>query len=307
MAKLGESKLGSTQFAEPSDIEISEEIDEAVRSRAEEVMKSIYPTEPGTNWDKILEMILAEHKREHEVIRDIINGRFIDDADGEQLDMIGDMWQVTRRKAETDEHFRTRIKVQLPRHTSRATIDEIKNVSEELLRTNSKRILVDENHHPRFTEDDFDDDELPDDWDTMTDDEKRDWLHDREDEETWEPARFDVVVEEIVFHNAGVTIAEYEDLIQDVKPAGVRAFATIGEQYTHRSVTDAQNGVNDPDKGHGGYDHSTLDAPPMIVDDVEHVHGTRKIPEQVPKQTTDTSQLLDVGGPYADEISSQYT
>lgn len=296
MAKLGEARLGSTQFSEPGEVDISDEVSQAVRERAEEVMKSIYPTATGTNWDKVLELILDEHKRELEVINDIISGRFIDEADGEQLDMIGEMWQVYRRRDEDDGHFRARIKVQLPRHTSRATIEEIKNVTETLLQTDSERVLVDENFHPRYTEDDFSDSELPSDWDTMTADQQRDWLHDQEDAETWEQARFDIVIEEIVFHTAGVTIEEYEQLIQDVKPAGVRAFATIGEQFTHRSVTDFNNGDNDPEKAYGGYDHTT-------VDGYDPTAPTNDQPA-----TLDGSEVrLDTGGPYADEISQQYT
>lgn len=321
MAKLGEAKLGSTQFAEPADIEISEEIDEAVRQRAEDIMKSIYPTEAGTNWDKILELILQEHKREHEVINDIVNGRFIDYADGEQLDMIGEFWQVTRNKGESDAHFRTRIKTQFPRHTSRATFDEIKKVSETLLNTYSQRITIDENHHPRFFDYDFIYEEVPDDWDTYTDSEKqqwindnnvdndlptnyydwtdaeqRDWLHDQEDQETWEQARFDIIAEEIVFHNAGVTVSEFESLIQDVKPAGVRAFANIGKQFTHRSVTDFNNGNNDAEKGYNDFDAST-------VDGYDPSNPTNSSPATLDGSET----MLDTGGPYADEISIQYT
>lgn len=259
MGKLGEAKLGSTQLATGGDIEVSSEIDEAVRERAEAVMKSIFPTHEGTEWDKILDIILIETKREYEVIEDIVSGRFIDDADGEQLDMIASLWQTERRSGERDSHFRSRIKTQFTRHTSRATPNEILQASSTILRTDKQRVLFDEN---------FD----------------------------IEPARFDLYIEEIVFQNSGVTVEEFETLLRDVKPAGVRAFATIGEQFTHRSVTDFNDGINDTAKAYNDYDESQISG-----------YDTSAPTNDEPATLDGSETKLDTGGEYADEITQQYT
>lgn len=258
MSKLGEAKLGSTQFNEPAPFEVDDETKQEIRDRAEAVMKSVYPTHEGTDWDKLLNVVLREFEREHKVIADIVSGRYIDDATNAQLDKIGEFWQVERRRQEEDEHYRARIKSQLPRHTSRATIDEILQVTAILLQTDISRIHVEEN---------FD----------------------------IEPARFDVWVEDISLTDKGITIDDLEELLNDVKPAGVRVVTTAGEQFTYRSVDDWEDGKNDPDKAYGGYDHHT-------VPDYDPNDPTNDEPAQL----TDSSELLDVGGPYADEITADF-
>lgn len=257
MSKFGEGKLGSTQFAEPSDLEVAEEIEQEVRERAEAVMKSVYPTDPGTDWDKLLEVILEEFEREHQVIDAILSGRYIDDATGAQLNKIGEFWQVERRDQEGDDLYRARIKAQFPRHTSRATIDEVIEASATLLDTHPQRFDIHEN---------FD----------------------------IEPARFDIVVEEIALHDAGVSIDDYQQLIQDIKPAGVKAVATIGSQFTYRSHSDFDDGVNDANKGYDDYD-------PNNVTGYDPDNPTNDSP------ASPSGPLLGTGGAYADEITIDLT
>lgn len=276
MSKLGESRLGSTQFSKPEPFEPDAE---PARERAEEHIKSAFPTHEGTTWDKVLNMILFEFELEAEIVESIISGRFINDATMYQLDMIGDYFGLDRRPDEDDGQFRARIKSQLPRHTTQTTINDIVRVSAQMLDTHPSRITVSEN---------FD----------------------------IEPARFDVFVEEIVWHEADIDVAVFETLLQDMKAGGVRVQATLGDQFTHRSVSDWEDGVNDEDKAYGGYDHQTIHWPEdeddtLVGDYGEDTYGDGTYYGGVYThnqhgQVTEDSVLLDVGGPYADEITAGF-
>lgn len=134
------------------------------------------------------------------------------------------MFGISRWQGETDAHLRKRIKLQLPIHTTSATIDEILDDSTMLLDCTTDEIRVYET---------FD----------------------------VEPARFDVFIDEHVLTDAEVTVPEYVDLMQNVKAAGVRIVATIGKQFTYRSEYEFHEGINDPDRGYGGLDDASLGGP----------------------------------------------
>lgn len=219
MSRLGTERLGSTQFAQPTPF-IPEE--RPARERAEGVIKSAFPTYEGSTWDDLLHIILWEYEIEHEVLADIAEQRFVGDATNRQLDMLGETWGVDRREGERDEHLRARVRTQLPRHTSRATIDEIVAVSAQLLDCERERITVEEN---------FD----------------------------IEPARFDVYAEDIVFHDAGIDEVELETLLGDIKAAGVNAMTTVGKQFTYRGISDFEDGNNDPERGYDDYAPADVD------------------------------------------------
>lgn len=262
MAKYGDdgTQYGEVQYAEPAEPEIDSEIQQEVRERAIEVMKSVFPVEEGTNWDAILSIVLTEFKHEYEVMDDIINGRFIDYADHRQLDLIGEMWDTYRKTGEDDGHYRARIKANFSRHTSRATVQEMFDVATTILRTEHSHVHGEENFHI-------------------------------------EPARFDLWIDDIVFHDSGVTVDEFETLMQDVKPAGVKLWATIGEQFTHRSQTDFNEGINDEDRAYDGYDDTT------ITEQTFEQGGTHDDPIDLTIESD--PQRLDVGGGYADRVTRQ--
>lgn len=265
MAKLGEQRLGSTQFSTP--VAFEAEADD-VRERAEDVMKSPFPTHEGTVWDKLLSTILLNAEIQNEVVQNIIDERFVDTATQKQLDMIGELFQLDRKPNERDDHYRARLKAQIPIDTTRTTIDDLLEISASLLNTDPQRITFVES------------------FDT-------------------EPARFDVYIEDIVFDDSTITVSEYETLLQEIKAAGVKAMATVGKQFTHRSVADYENGVNDPDRGYGGYDHSTIQWDEDAYG--EGGFGTGYYGGGTLGHVTDSSTLLDTGGAYADEITQQFT
>lgn len=289
MAKLGEAKLGSTQFAQPTplDPDVAE-----VRERAEEVMKHSYPTEPGTIWDAFLNTILFELELMNDVAIDVFDDRFVDSATQAQLDMIGEFFALERREGERDEHFRARIKLQMPRHTTTTTNDFIRKVCAQLLNTDPRRFQMEESHTPR----------LPTDWYEMDEADQQAWLDDYANPPT-EPARFDVKVEKIVMANAPLTADELEALIQDVKAAGVKAGVIIGEQFTHRNVeveaADTENETHTPDDNdvqlaYGGVDPNTHERIEASDGNYGEYYGATY-------GETDTGYL---GGVYADEITA---
>lgn len=250
MTKLGEFRLGSTQFSTPVAFEAETD---AVRERAEEVIKSPFPTHDGTVWDSLLTTILTSAEIQNEVAQNLIDARFVDTATRKQLGLIAELFHLERKPNEGDVHFRARIKSQLPRQTTTTTIDEILRISASLLNTDPQRIDVVESFNV-------------------------------------EPARFDVHVEDIVFDDSTITVSEFETLLQDVKAAGVRAMATVGGQFTHRSIDDYDNAVNNADRAYGGYTDSSINT----------VSGE-------PDTLVDSPELLDTGGPYADEITQSFS
>lgn len=270
MSKLGESKLGSVQFATPPPFT---PVDELAFERAEENMKRVFPTHEGTTWHGLLRTIVEEFELQGEETVKLFDERFVDTASHRQLDMIGDMWGLERREGEDDEHFRARIKLQLPRHMTTTTIDFIIDTSASLLRTRPERINVEEN---------FD----------------------------IEPARFDVFVEQIVMHDAGIEPDDVEEFIQDVKAAGVKARVTLGYQFTHRTVEDFEEDVNEEDKGYDDWDPETLHFEEPDEDDEEYGEGEYGSGpyggEGVPLIDEEESELLGIGGPYADEITAEF-
>lgn len=276
MAKLGESRLGSTQFAQPEPFEPA---DQPARERAEEHMKSAFKTDSGSVWDRMLETILLEFELEHETIEHIIDSRFVNDATMYQLDLIADYFGLDRRPNETDGQFRARIKSQLPRHTTNTTIDDIVRVSAQLLDTDPARVNVIES---------FD----------------------------IEPARFDVRVEDIVWSEADIDLDDFEALLQDMKAAGVRVNTLTGTQFTHRSQQEWENDINDENRGYGGYDASTVTWPNHEDDELTGDYGEKGYGETYyggvhmhgqHGQLTEESEQLDVGGIYADEVTASLT
>lgn len=225
---LGSSKLGTTTET-PGPLITDRR---TPRERFDSLVKSAFPTDSGTTWDSFLNTLAAEFETELSVRQNLWLQQYIDHATDAQLDKIGAYFNLSRRSGERDAHYRSRIKLQIPKYTSGATINEILDLSSVLLGCRPQDL------------------ELIESFDI-------------------EPARFDIQVKEQVMRDADVSVEEYEALLQDVKAAGVRARATIGKQFTYRSIYDWENNINDESRGYGGLN-------------------------------------TDVGGAYADLITSQF-
>lgn len=210
---LGDSRLGTSKLGVPVTPEELPSDTETPRDRADRYVKSAFPTHDGTNWDKFLTLITEEFEHEYATLRDIERHRYIETATGEPLEKLGSLVHVDRNTGETDPHLRRRIKLQLPKHTTSATLNEIIEDSTLLLDCDPAQL------------------ELRETFDV-------------------ESARFDVFIREQVLRDADVTVSEYVDLLREVKAGGVRAVATIGKQFTHRSEYEWTNGINDPDRAY---------------------------------------------------------
>lgn len=234
---LGDSRLGSSKLGIPVTPEELPSDAETPRDRADRYAKSAFPTGEGTTWDKFLNLVTAEFEHEYATLRDIERNRYVDTATGAPLDKIGTFVHLDRRHDEADPHFRRRIKLQLPKHTTSATLGEIIEDSTLLL--------------------DCDPDQL-------------------EIRETFdvEAARFDVFVREQVLRDADVTVSEYVALLREVKAGGVRAVATIGKQFTHRSVYEFENGINDGDRAYASEDGSVEGGPYADIITARHRDAT---------------------------------
>lgn len=222
---LGDSELGSQKLGpttqQPGALETT---GQTPRERFDQWVKSAFPTDDGTTWDAFLDTLAAEFETELSVRQNLYAQQYIDTATAGQLDKIGALFQLDRRQGETDALYRRRIKLQLPKYTSGATIDEILSVSAHLLDCDPEDITLVES---------FD----------------------------VEPARFDIFVPEQLVKDAPVTVGQFEDLLQDVKAAGVKAVATVGKQFTHRSEYAFKNGINDPERAYASEDGSINGGP----------------------------------------------
>jgi hypothetical protein len=256
LAKLGEARLGEVRLAEPAELEL---IDDDVEERAKEVIKSAFPTHEGTTWDQILDVILYEFRVHHTLAHDVMEQRFIDRADGEQIDMIGRLWGVERELFERDDSLRARIKSMFPRHTSRATINEVIHVLQMLLVNTERELSLDdyegttEERVRRLLDDteEFSEDDLPDNWESWPRHELEEWLGWYEDiwmddrlstkvkirDNFWfEPASFLVEIEQDAYDQAGIRLEQLEEILDAVSAAGVRPILQIGALFTHAGV-----------------------------------------------------------------------
>lgn len=188
------------------------------RQRLEAHMKPVYnPGENGSQWDKLLNAIAGEFEDWVDSRNNVMEAGFVDTAQGPPLEKIGEIVQTPRRSGESVEHYRARLKVAFHRHIASGTVGDVKKTSALMLDTDASNLTVIE---------DFD----------------------------AEPARFQLNVPSYVLDEAGVSVSEYRDLIDDVKAAGVRVLATEVGSFTYRSEQDYQNGINEQSKGYNGLD-----------------------------------------------------
>jgi hypothetical protein len=141
----------------------------------------------------------------------IKSAHFVDYAAGKNLEYLGELLNTRRLSGETDEHYRARLKAQFRQYTSSATVKELKEIISTVLSTQTDRATIKET------------------WDT-------------------EPASFDVWVFLQDLEAAGITVDEFKDILDSVKPAGVRLTAKKWGTFECKSAgepSDATKGYND--------------------------------------------------------------
>lgn len=238
---LGDSQLGKSKLGPISETPGALTGAATPRDRFEEWVKPAFNTDDGTNFDKFLNTLADEFETELSVRQNLWLQQYIDTATDAQLELIGEgLFQLPREQGERDALYRRRIKLQLPKYTSGATIEDILGLSAHLLDCDPDQL------------------ELVESPDT-------------------EPARFDLFINEQTVTRAAVSVNEFESLLQEVKAAGVRARATIGAQFTHRGVYEFENNINDPDRGYASEDGSIEGAPYADIITAAHRSGDEDV------------------------------
>lgn len=235
-SRLGESKLGPVSET-PGDLTTTT----TPRERFEGWVKDAFDTEPGTNFDALLNTLADEFETELSVRQNLWLQQYVDTATSAQLELIGEgLFGLPRKQGERDDLYRRRIKLQLPKYTAGATIEDILSLSSHILDCEPSQL------------------ELVESFDV-------------------EPARFDIFINEQTVTRAAISVNEFTELLQEVKAAGVKAQATIGAQFTYRSEYEFQQHINDPDRGYASADGSVEGAPYADIITAAHRSGTEDV------------------------------
>jgi hypothetical protein len=240
-SRLGNSALGTSKFGPVKQTPDELQATNTPRDRFDNWVKSAFPTEDGTVWNDLLNTLAGEFNSQLSVRQNLWLQQYVDTATDAQLERVGEgLFNLPRRGGESDPHYRSRIKLQLPKYTGGATINEILSVSSHILDCDPEQL------------------ELVESPDT-------------------EPARFDLFINEQTVTRAGVSVDEFTGLLQEVKAAGVRARATIGAQFTYRSEYEFNNNINDADRGYGSADGNVEGAPYADIITAEHRSGDEAV------------------------------
>lgn len=189
------------------------------RDRLERSIKSVFDTSDGSQWDSLLNTYAEEFETFIDSKENVMLTQYVDAATGIHLDRIGDFVMVSRRRGESDQRYRARLKVQLRVLVGGGTLEDIKEASSTLLALPSSEIEIRE---------EFD----------------------------VEPARYVMVLDEGVLADAGVTAEEFVDVINTISAAGVRPVILEIGSFTHRSEENFKNDVNDIDRAYGQLDEN---------------------------------------------------
>lgn len=181
------------------------------------LLSTAFRKDPDSNNYKLLKVIDSEFSTIEQTISDIKNAHFVDFATGKSLDYIASLFNIRRKLNESDEHFRTRIKLAFSKITNTATINDIKEIIAATLNTTTDRVVVKDDYPAAI--------QL---WL---------WLQD--------------------LNNAGLTLDELKELLKAIKPAGVGLSAFQQGTFTYRTAgetSDPSKGYNDlansnPDAG----------------------------------------------------------
>lgn len=227
MTKLGSGRLGSRYLGSPDDETALTDPGAGVtgpRERANENMKTAFPTAEGTTWDKTLTTWLQPYEEEQGILETVYAQRFVQTATDTPLEKIGDLFDLDRRKGETDNEYRRRIMLQLPAYTGGGTIDDVVGATTTLLECHPADVRLEEPFE-------------------------------------METGRFDVFIDEQAVTNSDATVNEVQNLLQLVKAAGVRCVATIGKQFSYRSEGEFNSGINDPERGYASESDPNMGGP----------------------------------------------
>lgn len=228
---FGSSAFGSEPFGgtwwvevsegpEPTPIDDHPDLREGVtpqgartaRARFEAHIKSAFNTGEGTQWDRLLNTFAQEFEDVHTARDEVVTSQYVDTATGKQLDKLGTLVQLPRRRDESDAHYRGRLKVQLRSQIGGGTIEDIKQVTSILLDVPPGLVEISE---------DFD----------------------------IEAARFDIDIPAGALDDSPIEVDDFVGWLDKVRAGGVRVFGTIDGSFEHRSIEHYENDPTDEDFG----------------------------------------------------------
>ena len=194
--------------------------DDSARERYEEHLKTPYPRE-GEVWSALLDAFAAEIEELEEAIDEVEQSKFVDDADGEQLDKLATIFDRERQTGESDSRYRIRVQTALRELLGDGTIDEVKGAISVLLDDDREDIVVEEPYDV-------------------------------------EPARMDISVWEESLNNRDVEVEEFDEFVAGLAATGVTVetlalgtfmHATEGEDPTEDGEKRGYASIEDPETG----------------------------------------------------------
>jgi hypothetical protein len=174
-------------------------------------LSSAYKRETGSNNEKLLQIPASELDVIKGEITNIQDAHYVDNATGKSLDYLGSLLQSKRMTGENDDDYRARLKTQFKKYITSSTIDDVKETIATVLNVSTNRVIVKEDFSVEY-------------------------------------ARFDIWIWMHDFTNAGITISDLNQLVSEVKAAGVRAEVYKLGTFEHRSAgqtSDPTRGYND--------------------------------------------------------------
>lgn len=116
---------------------------EEIVDRLEDSLKSPYPADSKV-WSAIIETLADEILELEQAREKVAKGKFVTDAEGEQLNRIGELFDIERRSDEADDVFRARLQVALRSQITSATVTELENVVSVLLDMPTSEVTIEE-------------------------------------------------------------------------------------------------------------------------------------------------------------------
>ena len=164
-------------------------------------LTSPYNQDPTSNNYKFLSIFSDEYGEINTTISDIKSAHFVDSATGMSLDNLGVLLQTFRETAETDAHYRIRLKTMWARYIGSGTIQDVLDIVAAMLAVETNRIEVIEDFVGVY-------------------------------------ANFDVWVWLQDLVDAGITTSDLNDLLDAVKGAGISVAAHAYGTFTARAAAD---------------------------------------------------------------------
>lgn len=153
-----------------------------------ELLGTAFNKEVDSNNYKLFSVLKNDLDDLETALIDTQGAHYLDTAEGKNLERIAHLFSITRESEETDEHLRARIKLQFMKLAASGTFKQLKSIMAVVLNTSTANVQLYENYGS-------------------------------------EMASFKVYLWESLLEEAGLTVDEFKELLDEVKPAGVRGYA----------------------------------------------------------------------------------